>query len=162
MIQRNKRISVTVSLVITCVCYVLLTAVALTAHNYNAFWFGAPDVASEALIVVFTYLELAVAYFAVTLLLLLLRQIRRHAVFVEGNATILRALSYGCFIETFFFTVEGLAVHFCELAVLMRDFFVAMLFLLAFACLLLGTVLRVVRNALTEGVFLKEENDYTV
>lgn len=158
----HQRTSVVVSLVFTCVCYLLLTVVALTAHDYNALWFGAPEVPSEGLIIGFTYAELLIAYSAVTLLLLLLQQVRKHAVFVKTNVTILRYLSYCCFAETLLFLAESLAVRYGDLAILMRDFFTSVLFLLAFACLLLGTVLRVVKNALAEGVSIKEENDYTV
>lgn len=158
----DKKYSLILSIAITCVCFVLLTVMALTAYDYNRLWFGVQEIDSAPMLVIFTYFELAVAYIAVILLFLLLMEIRRHAVFVAKNVLILRGLSYCCFGEAVLFACEAVAVRWGSAEVMLKDLFFAVLLLLAFACGFVGIILRVLKNALEEGVSMKDENDYTI
>ena len=161
MFKTSSRRSLTISIVTTYLCFAVLTAVALTAHDYTGIWFGEPQVAPHPPIVLFTYLELPLAYVAVFLLLRLLRHIARHEVFAVPNVAILRALSLCCFGEAVLFLVED-AVLFCGREFVAKELFLGALLFAAFACGFVGMILRVVRDALNEGVALKEENDGTI
>lgn len=161
MLKLSSKHSITVSILTSYLCLAVLTAVALTAHDYTGIWFGVPQIAPQLPIVIFTYLELPIAYAAVFLLLRLLRHIARREVFVMPNVKILRALSWCCFAETLLFLAEGV-VLFGGKDFVAKELFLGVLLFAAFACGFVGMILRVVKNALHEGVALKEENDGTI
>lgn len=69
-------------------------------------------------------------------------------VFLQGNVTILRRLSWYCFAAGVIFFAAG--------------FFYLPFFLLSIAAAFVGLILRVVKNVFSEAVALKDENDYTI
>ena len=163
MLKINKRLSVTISIAITCLCIAVMVAVAVTVHDYPRFWFANHTVTPALSVILFTYGELIFAFIAAGCLLRLLFNIRKHLVFVPANISCLRGLSWCCLVEGLLFSAEGILVHFNVDRVLWNeDFFVIIFFLIAFACVFMGTILRVVKNTFEEATALKDENDYTI
>ncbi len=163
MLKIQPRHSVTLSIVITCLCIVAMLAVGLTVHDYPHLWFANHTVTPSLTVILFTYVELIFAFLAAGLLLSLLLNIRRHAVFIPRNVSLLRGLSWCCFAEGLLFLAEGILLHFDVDRVLWNeDFFVILYVLLAFACTFMGVILRVVKNAFEEAVVLQDESHFTV
>lgn len=78
----------------------------------------------------------------------LLGNIRKKEVFTEQNITFLRIASWCCFIASVCFFVLG--------------FWRPLAFLIFFAGVFLGLVIRVIKNAFTEALALREENEFTI
>lgn len=163
MLKISKRVSVTVSIVITGMIFAIMIAVAATVFDYPALWFASPEIEPALSFVLFTYAELLFAFPAAGCLLALLLRIGRHQVFVTENIACLRSLSWLCFAEGLLFFGEGV-VLFTDLDRVMwnEDLFTVVFFLIAFACVFMGTILRVVKNTFEEAASIKDENDYTI
>ncbi len=94
------------------------------------------------------YLALAIAVIADGALLVLLRRVRREAVFSAPSVDCLRILSYACFGETLCFAFVG--------------FFFPFSFAVSFAACFIGMAMRVVKNVIEEAAAIKAENDFTI
>lgn len=94
------------------------------------------------------YLILSTALSAIVLLLKLLLNIRKSIVFTAGNVSIIRTISWLCFLEGFAFLLLG--------------FRFVLAFIVAAAAFFLGLVVRVVKNVMEEATAIKSENDLTV
>ena len=152
MLRIPNKTSVTLTLIVTFVTLALLAAVTVALPSLTYFYLHSLHAAlMEAHytgILVNLYAALVPAYCAVFVLIRLLRNVRQEAVFCDSSVSCLRILSYCCFAETVIFAVLG-------------RFFV-LSFLIAFAALFMGLILRVVKNVIGEAVELKNENDLTV
>lgn len=163
MLKINKRLSVTLSIVITCLCIAVMLALAVTVHDYPRFWFANHTVTPSLAVMLFAYAELLFAFLAAGALLRLLFHIRKHLVFVPSNVSCLRGLSWCCVAEGLLFLAEGIVLRLRLDRVLWNeDMFILLAFLIAFACVFMGVILRVVKNAFEEAVTLKNENDFTI
>ena len=78
----------------------------------------------------------------------LLSNIRNKMVFTEKNIKLLRISAWCCFIAAFIFAIFG--------------FTRPLSFLICFAGIFLGLVIRVIKNCFEEALVLREENDYTI
>lgn len=103
---------------------------------------------NKTLMLVVTYIMIAVALIATVLLWLLLNVVASAKVFTRSSTRLLLFISICCFAETLLF----LAIQHCfELAIAG-----------AVAVAFIGLCLLVVRNVLTEAIRIKDENDLTV
>ncbi len=163
MLKINNRLSVSLSIIITCICIVVMIVVAATVPNYPAIWFSNHTITPSLSVILFTYAELVFAFLAAGCLLRLLFNIRKHLVFVPTNISCLRGLSWCCITEGLLFLSEGIVLHLrLERVLWNEDLFVILSFLIAFACVFMGTILRVVKNTFEEAAIIKNENDYTI
>ena len=94
------------------------------------------------------YISLLPAVIAMSRLYGLLSNIKSNAVFVKANSDHLKALGYCCFGEAVIFFVFGI----------LRP----LSFLLAFAALFFGLILRVLKNVFDKAIELREENDAVI
>jgi len=78
----------------------------------------------------------------------LLTNLSREQVFIQANITLLRVLSWCCFLAAFLFGA------FC--------FQYVMAILIAVTAAFMGLILRVVKNVFEQAIDLKTENDFTV
>ncbi len=99
-------------------------------------------------ILLFVYLALSVALIALLTLLKLLLNVACKVIFSNATFIIMTLLSLYCFAECIIFSCLG--------------FIFPLSFVLAFAALMLGALLLVVRYVLAEATEIKCENDYTV
>lgn len=90
------------------------------------------------------------AFIALVCLHFLLRNIRRNKVFVFANVSLIRIVSWCCFITATVFLFLGFAYYYAS--------GLMMGVLMAF----LGLVLRVLKNVFAQAVEIKTENDLTV
>ena len=97
---------------------------------------------------VYGYAALSVAAAALLVLLRLLYVVGRGRVFSSGTNTIMTVLSICCFGEMTVFILLG-------------SYFL-LSYVVAFAALMLGILLLVLRCVLAEATEIKAENDYTV
>ncbi len=97
---------------------------------------------------VILYAALLPAFAAVAALHLLLKNVRDERIFTAQSVSYLRILSWCAIGESILFFALG--------------FYYCMIFLLSFAALFLGVILRVVKNVIEEAAAIKEENDFTV
>lgn len=78
----------------------------------------------------------------------LLFNIKNDFIFVQKNVTLLRILSWCCFLVGTEYIIFGLK-HIS-------------LLLLSFAAFFIGLILRVIKNIFDKAIILREENDYTI
>ena len=110
---------------------------------------GAPLGTQEQIgMLVLSYAILATATLADVLLMLLLRRVHRGLVFSRQSTDLVRGISWCCMLV--------------GLLCLGMGYFFRIALLLAFAALLLGLCLRVVKNVLEEATELKSENELTI
>jgi len=94
------------------------------------------------------YLALIPAFAAIITLERLLSNIRKSDLFVKKNVVCLKILYICCFAESVIFFGLG--------------FFYMLSFVISFAALFMGLMLRIVKNLIEEAVILKEESDFTI
>lgn len=94
------------------------------------------------------YVNMAVVEACCITLLLLLLRVRKGLVFTPESVSYIRFVSWGCIL----LSVSCIAVQ----------YFLHMSYAIAFAALLLGLCLRVVKNVIEEATVIKSENDLTV
>lgn len=94
------------------------------------------------------YLALVPAFVAIITLDRLLSHIIKGKLFINKNVLCLKLLYICCFAECVIFFGLG--------------FFYMLSFILSFAALFMGVMLRIVKNLIEEAVLLKDENDYTI
>ncbi len=94
------------------------------------------------------YASLFPAFGAIIALNKLLSNIKKDQVFIHQNVTILRCISWCCYVVTIIFFIFG--------------FFRPLSFLISFAAAFFGLILRVLKNVFEQAVTMREENDYTI
>ena len=145
MFRIPKRVSIIISQAFTAAVFILVLAAAvflpgLLSEYFNHF--------NEWQFYIIFYFILAVGFVISLLLWFLLDNIRKGNVFEDANVTLLRLLSWCCITE---------AVIFLAFA---WYFFISLL--VAFGCLFMAVILRVVKNVMEEATSIKRENDYTI
>ena len=111
------------------------------AHIANAASLRTPTI-------VFIYASLVPAFIAIIALAAMLRNISKDNIFIRLNVDLLRAIHLACFAEAIIFFVFG--------------FWYNLAFILSFAALFIGIMLRVVMNLMAHATDIKDENDYTI
>lgn len=99
---------------------------------------------------------LTVAFYAILficlivsiLLLLLLLRVRRNSVFSKLSVSLIRGISWCCFLFAFCFAVVGL--------------YFVLAYTIVVATVFLGICIRVVKNVIEQAIEIKNENDLTV
>lgn len=99
-------------------------------------------------IVPILYLCCIIALVALFSLYKLLSNIRSENIFIKENVTMLRRISWCCFIAA--------------AVLLFGSFFTLTFFLLSVMAGFIGLILRVVKNVFEAAVHLKTENDFTI
>lgn len=155
--KRSNKLSVLLSMVFAALFACLLIGVAIILPVLVESLIKAPDLIGDrsdlpqsvhVLLLVVSYLAIAVALSAVVLLFALLRYVRTERVFTDGAVRVLSAISWCCFGEGILFFAVGI---WFQLA-----------FLICAAACFLGLCLRVVGNVIAEAMRYKQENDLTV
>ena len=113
-------------------------------------WYDSISVRDEVYVPlsIILYLSLIPAFIVVILLNKLLSNIKREQVFIDQNVTILRMISWCCFIVSILFFVFG--------------FWRELSFLIAFAAAFFGLILRVLKNVFEQAVAMRIEHDFTI
>ena len=152
MLRISKSLSLTISIVLTALFFVVLMIAAFVLPRFVQLI--APAAARPlglrdgVLILIAGYLILALALLADVLLARLLLRVRAGEVFTAKSVALIRGVSW-CAI--------GVSLLFLLTA---RYFLIALA--LAFTAMLLGLCLRVVKNVIEEATAIKAENDLTV
>ena len=102
----------------------------------------------RVMVLVLAYMALAAMMLADALLFWLLQRVRRGEVFTATSVSLIRGVSWCCFLLSAVFC--GLGIYF-QLA-----------FIVAIMAVFLGLCLRVVKNVIEEATLIKSENDLTV
>lgn len=147
---KRKMLSAAASQVMVVIIFIALIAAVFLLPTMFRFYLGIYQ-RPEWLFVptmVNLYTALLPAFVADISLFFLLRRIRAGEVFCDENVRSLRIISWCCYVECVVFFVFG--------------FYFLVSFALSFACVFMGTVLRVVKNCFEEAVELKRENDFTI
>ena len=98
---------------------------------------------------ILSYLVISLVILADVCLFLLLRNIRREAIFTHSSVTLLRVISWSSIFAGF-------------LAFPLFFLFIREALFISFVALFLGVVLRVVKQVIEKATELKEENDATI
>lgn len=153
----NRKSSAIVSLVICAAASVLLLVWLFTFPRFfNWFYVIYHGLGSEytrtasviKLVVPTFYACAPFAGISLYMLIRLLLNILKDKVYIKQNVNYLRFISYGCYV--------------CFLITLITGFKYFPLLIIAFAMVVVGTLLRVVQNVMQTAVEIKEENDLTV
>ena len=157
MLKISRKHSVYLSLCIAAVFFVLLLACAallplivspLVAYANESSLLPPLFPASQAPMLILAYLVVATMMLADVLLVVLLLHVKREEVFCARAVSLIRRISWCCFL---------LGVWFAAIGVWFQLSLVA-----AVAALFLGLCLRVVKNVIEQAIAIKEENDFTV
>lgn len=157
MLKISRKRSVTLSLLIAGVFLALLVACAvvlpqivspLVTYANESGLLPSLLPASVPPILVLAYLVIATMALADILLVRLLLHVRGEQVFSDRSVSLIRGISWCCFLLCLWFAVMGI---WFQLA-----------FVVAVAAVFLGLCLRVVKNVIEQAIVIKEENDYTV
>ncbi len=152
MLRISKSLSLTISIVLTALFFVVLMIAAFVLPRFVQLI--APAAARPlglrdgVLILIAGYLILALALLADVLLARLLLRVRAGEVFTAKSVALIRGVSW-C------------AIAISLLFLLATPYFLIAL-ALAFTAALLGLCLRVVKNVIEEATAIKAENDLTV
>lgn len=150
----DRKTSAKISLGICIASSAALLALAVTFPRfYEWFYFLSRSLSEESdgiikTVTVAFYVSAPFAAAALYMLIRLLLNIIRDEVFVGINVTYLRLISYCCF---------GVVLVNAVCA-----FFYAPLFITVLVFVIVGTLLRVVKNVMQSAVALREENDLTI
>lgn len=109
-------------------------------------WFA--EKSGGAVFWIWMYINMAIVESCCIALLFLLLRVKRGLVFTSISVACIRFVSWGCIL----LAVSCVAVQ----------YFLHMSYAIAFAALLLGLCLRVVKNVIEEATEIKNENDLTV
>jgi len=146
----SKSKSLALSYLITIVLFFVLIAVAIFLPGLISdylYLYHKNQSLYHALLGMF-YSSLIPAFCAIFSLYRLLRNISKNIIFDCSNVTLLRILSWCCFLVTGIFFIFGFMYTFC--------------LILAFAAIFFGLILRVIKNVFEKAIELKEENEYTI
>lgn len=141
--------SLMLSSVVSVIVLVLLIAAAI-GLPWGILWYvnatGSQDITLP--LYLFGYSLLLCGFIAIFKLMSLLTNIKKGDVFVGKNISNLRVLSYCCLAVGLICFVFG--------------FLRPIVFVLCFAAVFMGLILRVVKNVIARAVELREENDGTI
>lgn len=146
----NESKSLTLSIFCTRLFFLLLAAGVIFAPQIVAWYFGNSQAAQQYHLAfrITIYCCAALGFPLLLCLHRLLRNIRAQRVFVQGNAKLLRAISWLC-----------IAVG---LVALCSSFYYMSFLLVAAAAAFCGLIVRVVKNVFEQAIEIKTENDYTI
>lgn len=102
----------------------------------------------KTFVLVLAYLALVGGMVADVLLIAVLQRVRNGQVFTNKSVSLIRAVSWCCFVICIVFGLIGI--------------YFQLSYIVAFGVLLLGLCLRVIKNVLEEATAIKCENDLTV
>lgn len=155
MLKIPKKTSVIISLVLTVVFFIgciasavfmpLILSLIVLSYESVLFLSAAESILFEAL----AYAVITVAAIAAILLFFLLIRVYHGEVFTSKSVSLIRGVSWCCFLIAAVFFV-------------FTYFFILGASALAFVAILLGLCLRVVKNVIEEATEIKAENDLTV
>ena len=157
MLKISRKHSVNLSLCIAAIFFLLLLACAallpliitpLVSYANESSLLPPLFPASQAPMLILAYLVVATMMLADVLLVVLLLHVKREEVFCARAVSLIRRISWCCFL---------LGVWFAAIAVWFQLSLVA-----AVAAIFLGLCLRVCKNAFEEATLIKSENDLTV
>lgn len=157
MLKISRKHSVNLSLCIAAIFFLLLLACAallpliitpLVSYANESSLLPPLFPASQAPMLILAYLVVATMMLADVLLVVLLLHVKREEVFCARAVSLIRRISWCCFL---------LGVWFAAIAVWFQLSLVA-----AVAAIFLGLCLRVVKNVIEQAIAIKEENDFTV
>ncbi len=153
MLKISKQLSVTISLCLTVLFFFVLIAAAAFLPVYIRQWVLPASsrtimTGDAALILCFAYFVLAVAMLADILLFRLLMIVRAGEVFGAVSVALIRGVSWCAIL--------------IGLVFLAMTYYFLIGLVLAFAAVLVGLCLRVVKNVIEEATAIKSENDLTV
>lgn len=150
MFKISKKLSVTLSRILTVVVFALLVGALFLLPSLLSFltevFLKPKDFFWPTLILL--YAVLLPAFTADVSLYLLLRNVESGLVFTAQSVLYLRILSWCCVLAGVLFFVLG--------------FYYLTSFLLSFASIFMAAVLRVVKNVIEEAAEIKAENDFTI
>lgn len=146
----NLSVCISVAFFIACaVCATVLPKVTdLIINTRNSL---SPETISEAsrnFILILAYMVIAVCMLADGVLLKLLLIVSKGAVFTKESVSLIRGVSWCCYLLGLVFVALGLYFY--------------LSFMVAFAAIFLGLCLRIVKNVIEEATEIKSENDLTV
>ncbi len=158
----NRKTSAYLSLIICIFCAVLLIALLIVFPSFVKWhikWMVDQsnsinldyDPSIRSLSIAF-YAASPLSFLALYLLIRLLLNVIHDKVFIDANVRYLRYISYCCY---------AVAVVCIVYLLLSRPFFKSVSFI-AFAMLIVGTLIRVVKNVMQGAVELQRENDLTI
>lgn len=156
MLKISKTKSLMLSLVLAALFFIACIFTAFIVPQYinifmnmkNAVSMNIIDYSDKIVLMVITYLIIAVMMLADIFLFYLLLRVRKELVFTDLSVALVRSVSWCCVLLGVLFFVLGL--------------FFTLSFGMAFACVFLGLCLRVVKNVIEQAVSIKNENDLTV
>ncbi|MBQ2939791.1 MAG: DUF2975 domain-containing protein [Clostridia bacterium] len=157
MLKISRKHSVTLSLVIAGLFLAMLIACAvvlpqivtpLVTYANQSGLLPALLPATVIPVLVLAYLVVATMALADILLVRLLLHVRGEEVFTAKAVSLIRGISWCCFLLCLWFTVVGIWFQ--------------LSFVVAVAAVFLGLCLRVVKNVIEQAIVIKEENDFTV
>lgn len=157
MFKIPRKISITISIAASIAFFVLCVALAFYMPGFASLMIQAVnDLGITYVEGVNEYIVLGLAYIALLfitlidiLLFMLLLRVREGKVFTRESVSLIRGISWGCYL---------VAAVFCGLSV----YFVFVGLMVAFVAAFLGLCLRVVKNVIEEATEIKAENDMTV
>lgn len=157
MLKISRKASVTLSLILAHLCFVVLIIMAVYIPSVMPHLINLPDLigdresitqAGRVLVTVMAYMVVGIVFVADVLLIVLLHRVRAGLVFTSGSVAIIRTISWCAIL---------LGVVFVVLM-----FYFTLAFIVAFAAVFLGLCIRVVKNVIEEATEIKAENDFTV
>jgi len=157
MLKIPSKLSVMLSTVLSIVLFCVCIAGAVVMPKFCEILINTPDGigsrgditdGGRVLVLVLAYAVLAVTMLADLLLFFILSKVRQGKVFTDGTVSLIRGVSWCCFLLCAVFAVLG---YYFQLA-----------FIIAFLAVFLGLCLRVVKNVIEEATRIKSENDLTV
>ena len=157
MFKIPSKISITISIAASIAFFVLCVALAFYIPAFESLMIqSVKDLGITYVEGVNEYIVLGLAYIALLfitlidiLLFMLLLRVREGKVFTRESVSLIRGISWGCYL---------VAAVFCGLSV----YFVFVGLMVAFVAAFLGLCLRVVKNVIEEATEIKAENDMTV
>ncbi len=161
MFKIPSKISISISLVLAVILFVAIIVGAVLMPAIADYLIGVDDYiegflgsrgeigkTGQILILVESYLLLAVALIADLMLFTLLIRVRKGKVFTPISVSLIRGVSWCCFAAALIILVLGM--------------YFQIAYILVFAAVFLGFCLHVVKNVIEEATRIKNENDLTV
>ncbi len=146
----SKKASNAVSQIFTVIIFVLLVAALFLLPYVLGLLIEVFDKPPEffAPTLIILYVLLIPAFAADVFLFMLLGNIRKNLIFTQKSVLYLRIISWCC--------IAAGAILFA------LGFYYFMVFLISFAAVFIGVILRVVKNVIEEATEIKSENDFTI
>lgn len=157
MLKVSNKFSINLSIVISVLFFVACIAGIFIMPTLTDMLIDTPDnIGSRGeitdieriLVHIAAHLILAVFMLADILMFDLLQRVKNGLVFTNKTVSLIRGVSWCCFVVCFLFAFLGL--------------YFQLSFIVAFLGVFLGVCLRVIKNVIAEAVEIKKENDLTV